>query len=187
MTSYCSLQTTSENVILPFPRMEKVGGTYCVGVVAEADVVSVKVRSDEDASAFLDVVALIIDDASELIVVAKESETIDGMFSERYVVVGAGAIISVVVEPIVASANTVDGVVAVPFTVSIAVVLVDEVAVGDADLVDPMSRVFVDDVLIVSDATTADVIAVMTEAVDGVIPLVFVVVTGLFGVITVDA
>ena len=185
MTCYCSLQTTSENVILQFPRMEKVGGTYCVGVVAEADVVSVKVRSDEDTSAFLDVVALITDDTSELIVVAKE--TIDGMFSERYAVVGASAIISVAVEPIVASVNTVDGVVAVPFTVSIAVVLVDEVAVGDADLVDPMSRVFVDDVLIVSDATTADVIAVMTEAVDGVIPLVFVVVTGLFGVITVDA
>ena len=186
MTSYCFLQTTSENVILQFPRMEKVGGTYCVGVVDEADVVSVKGRSDEDESAFLDVVALITDDASELIVVAKESETIDGMFSERYVVAGAGAIISVAVEPIVASVNTVAGVVAVPFTVSIAVVLVDEVAVGVADLVDPMSRVFVDDVLIVSDATV-DVIAVMTEAVDGVIPLVFVVVTALFGVITVDA
>ena len=129
---------------------------------------------------------LITDDTSELIVVAKE--TIDGMFSERYAVVGASAIISVAVEPIVASVNTVDGVVAVPFTVSIAVVFVDEVAVGDADLVDPMSRVFVDDVLIVSDATV-DVIAVMTEAVDGVIPLipsVFVVVIGLFGVITVD-
>ena len=157
------------------------GGTSCVGVVTVADVVSIKVRSDEDASAFLDVVALITDDTSELIVVAKE--TIDGMFSERYAVVGASAIISVAVEPV----NTVDGVVAVPFTVSIAVVFVDEVAVGDADLVDPMSRVFVDDVLIVSDATTADVIAVMTEAVDGVIPSVFVVVTGLFGVITVDA
>ena len=161
------------------------GGTSCVGVVAVADVVSIKVRSDEDASAFLDVVPFITDDASELIVVAKESETIDGMFSERYAVVGAGSIISVAVEPIVASANSVDGVVAVPFTVSIAVVLVDEVAVGDADLVDPMSRLFVDDVLIVSDVTV-DVIAVMTEAVDGVIPLVFVVVTGLFGVITVD-
>ena len=156
------------------------GGTSCVGVVTVADVVSIKVRSDEDASAFLDVVALITDDTSELIVVAKE--TIDGMFSERYAVVGASAIISVAVEPV----NTVDGVVAVPFTVSIAVVFVDEVAVGDADLVDPMSRVFVDDVLLVSDATV-DVIAVMTEAVDGVIPLVFVVVTGLFGVITVDA
>ena len=164
------------------------GGTSCVGVVAVADVVSIKVRSDEDASAFLDVVPFITDDASELIVVAKESETIDGTFSERYAVVGASAIISVAVEPIVASVNTVDGVVAVPFTVSIAVVFVDEVAVGDADLVDPMSRVFVDDVLIVSDATV-DVIAVMTEAVDGVIPLipsVFVVVIGLFGVITVD-
>lgn len=162
------------------------GGTSCVGVVAVADVVSIKVRSDEDASAFLDVVALITDDTSELIVVTKE--TIDGMFSERYAVVGASAIISVAVEPIVASVNTVDGVVAVPFTVSIAVVFVDEVAVGDADLVDPMSRVFVDDVLIVSDATV-DVIAVMTEAVDGVIPLipsVFVVVISLFGVITVD-
>ena len=161
------------------------GGTSCVGVVAVADVVSIKVRSDEDASAFLDVVALITDDTSELIVVAKE--TIDGMFSERYAVAGASAIISVAVEPIVASVNTVDGVVAVPFTVSIAVVFVDEVAVGDADLVDPMSRVFVDDVLIVSDATV-DVIAVMTEAVDGVtlVPSVFVVVIGLFGVITVD-
>ena len=161
------------------------GGTSCVSVVAVADVVSIKVRSDEDASAFLDVVALITDDASELIVVAKESETIDGMFSERYAVVGASAIISVAVEPIVASVNTVDGVVAVPFTVSIAVVFVDEVAVGVADLVDPMFRVFVDDVFAVSNAT-ADVIVVMTEAVDGVIPSVFVVVTGLFGVITVD-
>ena len=159
------------------------GGTSCVGVVAVADAVSIKVRSDEDASAFLDVVALITDDTSELIVVTKE--TIDGMFSERYAVVGASAIISVAVEPIVASVNTVDGVVAVPFTVSIAVVFVDEVAVGDADLVDPMSRVFVDDVFAVSNAT-ADVIAVMTEAVDGVIPSVFVVVIGLFGVITVD-
>ena len=162
------------------------GGTSCVGVVAVADVVSIKVPSDEDASAFLDVVPLITDDTSELIVVAKG--TIDGMFSERYAVVGASAIISVAVEPIVASVNTVDGAVAVPFTVSIAVVFVDEVAVGDADLVDPMSRVFVDDVLIVSDATV-DVIAVMTEAVEGVIPLipsVFVVVIGLFGVITVD-
>ena len=161
------------------------GGTSCVSVVAVADVVSIKVRSDEDASAFLDVVALITDDASELIVVAKESETIDGMFSERYAVVGASAIISVAVEPIVASVNTVDGVVAVPFTVSIAVVFVDEVAVGVADLVDPMFRVFVDDVFAVSNAT-ADVIAVMTEAVDGVIPSEFVVVIGLFGVITVD-
>lgn len=161
------------------------GGTSCVGVVAVADVVSVKVRSDEDATAFLDVVALITDDASELIVVAKESETIDGMFSERYAVVDTGAIISVAVEPIVASVNTVGGVVAVPFTVSIAVVFVDEVAVSVADLVDPMSRVVVDDVFAVSNAT-ADVIAVMTEAVDGVIPSVFVVVTGLFGVITVD-
>lgn len=161
------------------------GGTSCVGVVAVADVVSVKVRSDEDATAFLDVVALITDDASELIVVAKESETIDGMFSERYAVVGTGAIISVAVEPIVASVNAVDGVVAVPFTVSIAVVFVDEVADSVADLVDPMSRVVVDDVFTVSNAT-ADVIAVMTEAVDGVIPSVFVVVTGLFGVITVD-
>lgn len=161
------------------------GGTSCVGVVAIADVVSVKVRSDEDATAFLDVVALITDDASELIVVAKESETIDGMFSERYAVVGTGAIISVAVEPIVASVNAVDGVVAAPFTVSIAVVFVDEVAVSVADLVDPMSRVVVDDVFAVSNAT-ADVIAVMTEAVDGVIPSVFVVVTGLFGVITVD-
>ena len=150
------------------PTNGKVGGTYCVDVVAVADVLSVKVRSDEDASDSPDVVALITDDASELIVVAKESETIDGMFSERYAVVGAGAIlISVAVEPIVAAVNTVDGVVAVPFTVSIAVVLVDEVAVADADLVDPMSRVFVDDVLIVSDATV-DVIAVMTETVDGV-------------------
>ena len=155
------------------------GGT-CVGVVAVADVVSIKVSSDEDASAFLDVVALITDDTSELIVVAKE--TIDGMFSERYAVVGASAIISVAVEPIVASASTVDGVAAVPLTVSIAVVFVDEVAVGDADLVDPMSRVFVDDVF----ADSNDVIAVMTEAVDGVIPSVFVVVIGLFGVITVD-
>ena len=161
------------------------GGTSCVGVVAVADVVSIKVRSDEDASAFLDVVALITDDASELIVVAKESETFDGIFSERYVVVGASAIICVAVEPIVASVNTVDGVVVVPFTVSIAVVFVDEVAVGVADLVDPMFRVFVDDVFAVSNAT-ADVIVVMTEAVDGVIPSVFVVVTGLFGVITVD-
>lgn len=161
------------------------GRTSCVGVVAVADAVSIKVRSDEDASAFLDVVALITDDASELIVVAKESETIDGMFSERYAVVGNGVIISVAVEPIVASVNTVDGVAAVPFTVSIAVVFVNEVAVGDADLVDPMSRVFVDDVLVVSEATS-DVIAVMTEAVDGVIPSVFVVVTCLFGVITVD-
>ena len=159
------------------------GGTSCVGVVAVADVVSIKVRSDEDASAFLDVVALITDDTSELIVVAKE--TIDGMFSERYAVVGASAIISVAAEPIVASVNTVDGVVAVPFTVSIAVVFVDEVAVGVADLVDPMFRVFVDDVFAVSNAT-ADVIVVMTEAVHGVIPSVFVVVTGLFGVITVD-
>ena len=160
------------------------GGTSRVGVVVVADVVSIKVRSDEDASAFLDViVALITDDASELIVVAKE--TIDGMFSERYAVVGAGAIISVAVEPIVASVNTVDGVVAVPFTVSIAVVFVDEVAVGVADLVDPMFRIFVDDVFAVSNAT-ADVIVVMTEAVDGVIPSVFVVVTCLFGVITVD-
>lgn len=164
------------------------GRTSCVGVVAVADVVSIKVRSDEDASAFLDVVALITDDASELIVVAKESETIDGMFSEQYTVVGNGVIISVAVEPIVASVNTVDGVAAVPFTVSIAVVFVNEVAVGDADLVDPMSRVFVDDVLVVSEATSdcSDVIAVMTEAVDGVIPSVFVVVTCLFGVITVD-
>lgn len=161
------------------------GGTSCVGVVAVADVVSIKERSDEDASAFRDVVALITDDASELIVVAKGSETIDGMFSERYAVVGTGAIISVAVEPIVASVNTVDGVVAVPFTVSIALVFVDEVAVDDADLVDPMSRVFVDDVLVVSEAT-ADVIAVMTEAVDCVIPSAFVVVTGLFGMITVD-
>lgn len=161
------------------------GGTSCVGIVAVADVVSVKVRSDEDASAFLDVVALVTDDASELIVVAKESETIDGMFSERYAVVGTGAIISVAVEPVVASVNTVDGVVAVPFTVSIAVVFVDEVAVGVVDLVDPMSRVVVDDVFAASNATD-DVIAVMTEAVDGVIPSVFVVVTCLFGVTTVD-
>ena len=65
-------------------------GAQTVTVVVSIDVVvivlvvvSVKVRSDEDASAFLDVVALITDDASELIVVAKESETIDGMFSER--------------------------------------------------------------------------------------------------------
>lgn len=151
------------------------GGTSCIGVVAVADVVSIKVRSDEDASAFRDVVALITDDASELIVVAKGSETIDG----------TGAIISVAVEPIVASVNTVDRVVAVPFTVSIAAVFVDEVAVDDANLVDPMSRVFVDDVLVVSEAT-ADVIAVMTEAVDCVIPSAFVVVTGLFGMITVD-
>ena len=147
--------------------------------------VSIKVSSDEDASAFSDVAGLPTDDASELIVVAKESETIDGMFSERYAVVSAGAIISVAVEPIVASVNTVDGVVAVPFAVSIAVVFVDEVAVGDADLVDPMSRVVVDDVFAASNATV-DVIAVMTEAVDCVIPSVFVVVTCLFGVTTVD-
>ena len=154
-------------------------GTSCVGVVAVADVVSIKVSSGVDASAFLDVVALITDDASELIVVAKESKAIDGMFS------GAGEMISVAVDPTVAAVSTVDGVAAVPLTVSIAVVFVDEVAVGVADLVDPMFRVFVDDVFAVSNAT-ADVIVVMTEAVDGVIPSVFVVVTGLFGVITVD-
>ena len=160
------------------------GGTSCAGVVAVADVVSLKVRSGVDASAFLDVVVLITVDASELIVVAKESETIDGMFSERYAVVGASGMISVAVDPAVATVNTVDGIAAVPFMVSIAVVLVDEVAVGVADLVDPMSRVFVDDVFVVSDAT-ADVI-VMTDAADCGIPSVFVIVTGLFGVTTVD-
>ena len=154
-------------------------GTSCVGVVAVADVVSIKVSSGVDASAFLDVVALITDDASELIVVAKESKAIDGMFS------GAGEMISVAVDPTVAAVSTVDGVAAVSLTVSIAVVFVDEVAVGDADLVDPMSRVFVDDVFADSNATV-DVIAVMTEAVDGVIPSVFVVVTCLFGVTKVD-
>lgn len=154
-------------------------GTSCVGVVAVADVVSIKVSSGVDASAFLDVVALITDDTSELIVVAKESEAIDGMFS------GAGEMISVAEDPTVAAVSTVDGVAAVPLTVSIAVVFVDEVSVGDADLVDPMSRVVVDDIFAASNAT-ADVIAVMTEAVDGVIPSVFVVVTGFFGVITVD-
>ena len=147
--------------------------------------VSIKVSSDEDASAFPDVAGLPTDDASELIVVAKESEAIDSMFSERDAVVGAGAIISVAVEPTVVAVSTVDGVTAVPVMVSIAVVLVDEVAVGVADLVDPMSRVVVDDVFAASNATV-DVIAVMTEAVDGVIPSVFVVVTCLFGVTTVD-
>lgn len=147
--------------------------------------VSIKVSSDEDASAFPDVAGLSTDDASELIVVAKESEAIDSMFSERDAVVGAGAIISVAVEPTVVAVSTVDGVTAVPVMVSIAVVLVDEVAVGVADLVDPMSRVVVDDVFAASNATV-DVIAVMTEAVDGVIPSVFVVVTCLFGVTTVD-
>ena len=154
-------------------------GTSCVGVAAVADVVSIKVSSGVDASAFLDVVALITDDASELIVVAKESKAIDGMFS------GAGEMISVAVDPTVAAVSTVDGVAAVPLTVSIAVVFVDEVTVGDADLVDPRSRVFVDDVFAASNATV-DVIAVMTEAVDGVIPSVFVVVTCLFGVTKVD-
>lgn len=154
-------------------------GTSCVGVVAVADVVSIKVSSGVDASAFLDVVALITDDASELIVVVKESKAIDGMFS------GAGEMISVAVDPNVAAVSTVDEVAAVPLTVSIAVVFVDEVAVGDADLVDPMSTVFVDDVFAAANATV-DVIAVMTEAVDGVIPSVFVVVTCLFGVTKVD-
>ena len=131
------------------------GGTSCVDVVAVADVVSVKVRSDEDASVFPDVVASLTDDSSKLIVVAKES---DGMFS------GASEMTAV---------STVYGVAAVVF--------VDEVGVCVADLVDPMSRVVVVDVFAVSNAT-ADVIAVMTETVDAVFPSVFVVVTVLFGV-----
>ena len=130
-------------------------GTSCVDVVAVADVVTVKVRSDEDASVFPDVVASLTDDSSKLIVVAKES---DGMFS------GASEMTAV---------STVYGVAAVVF--------VDEVGVCVADLVDPMSRVVVVDVFAVSNAT-ADVIAVMTETVDAVFPSVFVVVTVLFGV-----
>lgn len=117
--------------------------------------VSVKVRSDEDASVFPDVVASLTDDSSKLIVVAKES---DGMFS------GASEMTAV---------STVYGVAAVVF--------VDEVGVCVADLVDPMSRIVVVDVFAVSNAT-ADVIAVMTETVDAVFPSVFVVVTVLFGV-----